>query len=195
MRTQGAKARKRRVPARAVQRGLRDGASGQYALPLESLADDKVVTLAGHAGAAKNRRGGAQRHYLRALELEPQDIAAARRAYEECLAGDCRHLEARINLGRLLHLDGLLREAEAIYNGHEEPSGILYFNLGVLLEDLEREPDAMEAYRQAIAHDPGLADAHFNLALLYERQGEAQAAFRHLLAYRRQAASAKRRAR
>jgi tetratricopeptide (TPR) repeat protein len=124
-------------------------------------------------------------HYLRGRKLEERDAAAARSAYEACLAGDCRHLEARINLGRLLHLEGNLREAEKIYRGAEEPSAILLFNLGILLEDLKRELEAVEAYQQAIIHDPGMADAHFNLSALHERLGHAQAAFRHLLAYHR----------
>ena len=124
-------------------------------------------------------------HYLCGAALEEQDGRAARAAYEACLAGDCRHMEARINLGRLLHLEGLLREAEKIYRGTAEPSALLFFNLGILLEDMQREIEAIEAYRQAIVHDPGMADAHFNLSLLHERLGEAQASFRHLLAYRR----------
>ena len=109
----------------------------------------------------------------------------ARAAYEACLAGDCAHLEARINLGRILHLAGLYREAEKVYRGTEEPDAVLFFNLAVLLEDLGEESAAIANYQQAIAHDPGLADAHFNLSLLHERAGAAQAAFRHLLAYRR----------
>lgn len=127
----------------------------------------------------------AHAHYKRALRLEEADAASARAAYEECLQGDCSHLEARINLGRLLHQDGLLREAEALYRAAQEPSALLYFNLGVLLEDLRREIEAIHAYGQAILHDPTMADAHFNLSLLHERLGEARAAFRHLLAYRR----------
>jgi tetratricopeptide (TPR) repeat protein len=127
----------------------------------------------------------AHKHYLRGRKLEEHDAAAARSAYEACLAGDCRHLEARINLGRLLHLEGKLREAEKIYRDTEEPSAILFFNLGIVLEDLKRELEAIEAYRQAIVHDPGMADAHFNLSALHERLGHAQAAFRHLLAYHR----------
>jgi tetratricopeptide (TPR) repeat protein len=55
----------------------------------------------------------------------------------------------------------------------------------VLLEDQGRPEEAMTAYKDALIHDPGLADAHFNLALLHERAGQTQAAFRHLLAYRR----------
>lgn len=131
------------------------------------------------------RSAAAHRHYLRGMTLEDEDSKAARAAYEECLSGDCRHLDARINLGRLLHLEGLLREAEKIYRDTREPSAILFFNLAILLEDLERELEAVEAYQEAIVHDPGMADAHFNLSLVLERLGEAQAAFRHLLAYRR----------
>lgn len=127
----------------------------------------------------------AHRHYLRGKELEEQDAKEARAAYEACLAGDCTHLEARINLGRLLHADGLLQEAEKIYRATDEADGTLFFNLGVLSEDLGREAEAMELYRQAIVHEPGLAEAHFNLSRLYEQAGENQAAFRHLLAYNR----------
>ena len=131
-------------------------------------------------------RHPAHRHYLRGATLERKaDARAARAAYEACLAGDCTHLEARINLGRLLHLEGLLKEAEQIYQGTAEPSAILFFNLGVLLEDMQRELDAIAAYRKAIVHDPGLADAHLNLSLVHERLGEVQASLRHLLAYRR----------
>ncbi len=133
----------------------------------------------------KKKQTAAHAHYVRGSALEDDDLKAARAAYEACLAGDCSHLEARINLGRLLHVEGLLREADAIYEAHEEPNAILFFNWGVLLEDMKRDLDAIEAYRKAIVHDPGIADAHFNLSLLHERLGEAQASFRHLLAYHR----------
>jgi tetratricopeptide (TPR) repeat protein len=127
----------------------------------------------------------AHRDYLRGAALEDADSRAARAAYEECLAGDCTHLQARINLGRLLHLEGLLEEAEAIYRESDAVDARLLFNLAVVLEDRGRHSEAMTAYRQALAHDPGMADAHYNLSLLHERAGEGQAAFRHLLTYRR----------
>lgn len=43
----------------------------------------------------------------------------------------------------------------------------------------------MHAYREAILHDPAMADAHWNLSLLRERLGQARDAFRHLLACKR----------
>jgi tetratricopeptide (TPR) repeat protein len=137
--------------------------------------------------ARKNKRTSreAHRHYLRGAALEAADARAARAAYAECLAGDCSHLQARINLGRLLHLEGLLEEAEAIYRASQAADAELFFNLGVLLEDRGRHTEAIAAYRDALAHDPGMADAHYNLSLLHEAAGEEQAAFRHLLTYRR----------
>jgi tetratricopeptide (TPR) repeat protein len=127
----------------------------------------------------------AHEHYLRGLDLEEADRLAARAAYEACLAGDCSHLEARINLGRLLHLEGMRSEAETIYRDTQEADATLFFNLAVLMEDQGREADAIKFYLDAIVHDPGLADAHFNVSMLQERRGESQSAYRHLLAYHR----------
>jgi len=80
---------------------------------------------------------------------------------------------------------GQLREAERVYKGAHQSEPLLRFNLAVLLEDLDREGDAIAAYREALALDPLLADAHFNLARLYERARDFKASLRHLLAYRR----------
>lgn len=85
----------------------------------------------------KRKISVAHGHYERGTKLESEDAAAARAAYQACLNGDCSHLEARINLGRLLHAEGRLKEADAIYRAANEPSAILYFNWGVLLEDLK----------------------------------------------------------
>src|ERR1700689_4288178 len=99
----------------------------------------------------------AHEHYLRGPDLEEADRIAARQAYESCLAGDCSHLEARINLGRLLHLEGMHADAETIYRDTQEADATLFFNIAVLMEDLGREPDAIKYYYEAIVHDPGLA--------------------------------------
>lgn len=182
-----------RLSLRAVHNGItaRDGSAswepttGQYCLPLEAtLTESQVVPMKKRSDSMK-KTNNAHVHYLRGADLEDADLEAAKAAYHACLHGDCTHLEARINLGRLLHLEGRHAEAESVYRGTTASSPVLFFNLGVLLEDLQRVPDAMAAYRNAIAHDPGFADAHLNLSLLHEGRGESQAAFRHLLAYRR----------
>jgi len=63
-------------------------------------------------------------------------------------------------------LDGRLAEAEQVYRFGGQAEPFLVFNLAVLLEDLGREPEAIVAYREALALDPQFADAHFNLARL-----------------------------
>ncbi len=159
--------------------------SGQYVLPLEIAPEEAQIVMMPRSKKPKNADAAADAHYQRALALEDSDAAAAIAAYRACLDGDCSHLNARINLGRLLHVAGKHREAEKIYRQSGEASAVLYFNAGVLFDDLGRHADAIAAYRKALAHEPAMADAHFNLALIYERGGETQAAFRHLLAYRR----------
>ena len=160
-------------------------ASGQYAMALEVPAARAHIGSISHRDVSMHSTQSAHEQYLRGAELEEADLTAARAAYEACLAGDCTHLEARINLGRLLHLEGRLREAESTYRGTKEPNATLFFNLAVVLEDLQRDGEAASAYREALIHDPALADAHFNLSLLHERAGDAQTSFRHLLAYHR----------
>jgi tetratricopeptide (TPR) repeat protein len=135
--------------------------------------------------SAQRRRQEAAIHFEKALALEESDLDAARQAYMAALTAHSDHLEARINLGRLLHLQGELREAEKIYRAARHSSATLSFNLAILLEDLGREAEAVVAYREALALDPGLHDAHFNLSRLHESAARPQEALRHLLAYRR----------
>ena len=151
--------------------------------PSRDLVQSRDVVPSGGDVAPANR--SADEHYARAFALEETDPDGARTAYQACLESDPHHGEARINLGRLLHLAGRLDEAELVYRGAHETEPVLAFNLAVLLEDLERESDAIIAYREALALDPQLADAHFNLARLYERARNPKASLRHLLAYRR----------
>ncbi len=123
--------------------------------------------------------------YLTASALEDANPAAAMAAYAQCLAANPEHYEARLNYGRLLHMVGRLKEAELIYRDARRYDATLLFNLGVLLEDLERRPEAITAYREALDLDPSFADAHFNLARLFEREHNRRETLRHLLAYRR----------
>jgi tetratricopeptide (TPR) repeat protein len=178
---------------------LREPATGQYTLDLEFidkggdlLVIDRRATAppaqdptAASAESPAEHRITADEQFEKALELEDNDPKAARAAYEVCLAADPHHLEARLNLGRLLHLQGRLCEAEQVYRDADTNEPLLSFNLAVLLEDLDREAEAMLHYRDALALDPALADAHFNLARLHERAGDSKDALRHLLAYRR----------
>jgi tetratricopeptide (TPR) repeat protein len=159
----------------------------QHVLPLTVYARPLSVTTLKRRDAAERRRKEAEQHFESALALEDSDVAAARAAYLAALDAHSEHLEARINLGRLLHLNGEFELAERIYRDARHSSGLLSFNLAILLEDLNREAEAVLAYREALALDPSLHDAHFNLSRLHERADRPQDALRHLLAYRRQA--------
>ena len=159
--------------------------AGQYALALEIVEEKGRLHVITRQDDAPAPDAAAEDHYAKGVQLEEVDPQSARAAYEAALTADPNHLEARINLGRLLHLDGRLAEAEQVYRFGGQAEPFLVFNLAVLLEDLGREPEAIIAYREALALDPQFADAHFNLARLYERARDAKASLRHLLAYRR----------
>lgn len=126
--------------------------------------------------------------YELGLELEVAAPVEARDAYRRALELDAHHADAHVNLGRLLHEQGLIAEAERHYRAalNESPDhATAAYNLGIAFEDLGRPADAVEAYRRALVADPRLGDAHFNLARLYEKAGKRAAALRHLGAYRR----------
>ena len=165
---------------------LWESTTGQYALPLTVDARTPSVTTLKRRKAADRRRREAAQHFENALALEESDMDAARASYLAALHAHSGHLEARINLGRLLHLNGELALAEKIYREAKHASALLSFNLAILLEDLSREEEAIVAYREALALDPSLHDAHFNLSRLHERAERPREALRHLLAYRRQ---------
>lgn len=124
-------------------------------------------------------------HAFSIEEADPQSsMASYQKAIDEdpCLAG------AYANLGRLLHQAGRTAEAEAVYLAGEGACAadpILLFNFAVLREDQGQHEDAIRLYKQALAADPEMADAHCNLGLLYESLGHEREAVRHFSAYRK----------
>lgn len=123
-----------------------------------------------------------------AAELEGVNQTEALEAYGRTIELDPTHADAHVNLGRLLHDQGRVREAaqhyrDALEARPEHP--IAAFNFGLALEDLGRPAEAVVAYRQALASQPEYADAHFNLARVYERLGQPAAALRHMSTYKR----------
>jgi tetratricopeptide (TPR) repeat protein len=172
--------------ASGLQAGNQQWESHLSPLPL-ALKDSKSATVRSlHPSPVRPpAHAEAEAHYARGHALEETDVAAARAAYLDALNAHAGHLDARINLGRLLHLDGEMKEAEKVYRAAKHSSALLSFNLAILLEDLNREEEAITAYREALAQDPSLHDAHFNLSRLHEQAKQPKEALRHLLAYRR----------
>ena len=172
--------------------------SGQYLLDFDGDPEDGSLKVAErpHAQALRSVPTAApaparptEDWFLQAGTFEDQgQTEQAARAYRQAIAVDSTRVDARINLGRLLHQTGQLAAAERVYReaialGGEDP--ILYFNIGVLLEDMRRNADAVVAYEAALALDPTLADCHYNLALLFETLKRPKEAIRHMARYRR----------
>src|SRR3954468_23553581 len=153
-------------------------------MPLSGLsiaADaDRVVV---REGATRWRADSGQ--YLLAFGGSPSDgtLSVLERA------GPAAEAPASyIERGSVLHEAGKLAEAERTYRDGLTACGdhpLLLFNLGVVLEDLARQGDAVASYERAIGIDGAFADCHYNLALLYEALGKAQKAIRHMAQYRR----------
>jgi tetratricopeptide (TPR) repeat protein len=187
----GAALNQRSLTALGNQIAIREGKmlweseSGQYALALDIGEEKGGLHVISRQSAPPPSAESADEHFAEAFALEEENPQGAMAAYEACLKADPQHLEAITNLGRLLHIAGRLADAERVYRSADQADSLLAFNRAVLLEDLEREPEAIQSYREALALDPELADAHFNLARLYERARDPKASLRHLLAYRR----------
>lgn len=126
--------------------------------------------------------------YELGFELEASSIDQARSAYEHALEIDVEHVDAHLNLGRLLHEEG---DPQAAFSHYQEALTVrpgdatAAFNLGVAQQDLGKAEEALACYRAALESDPTLADAHFNLAVLLEAMGDAAGTIRHLKAYMR----------
>jgi tetratricopeptide (TPR) repeat protein len=155
----------------------------EFAARIEPLARRNAA-----AAHASETALDAEDWYGVACDLEPFDETEARRAYGRALELDPTHVDARLNLGRMLHESGDVKAAESHYRraldyAREHPTA--WFNLAVALEDLGRPPDALDAYERALAADPDFADAHYNLGALCEKLGDFHAALRHLQIFRR----------
>jgi len=55
----------------------------------------------------------------------------------------------------------------------------------VIAQDAGKEADAIGMYRRALELDPHLAEAHYNLATLFDQSGDSRAAIRHINEYRK----------
>lgn len=168
-----------------------DAASGQLRLGFHvaELAE-QVEPLARRAveGGPDSPEDSAAYWFDLGLELEVHSPQHALRAYEKAVEIEPRHADALVNLGRLLYEQGATEGAIVHYRRALEAAGghhaIAAFNLGLALEDMERNRAAADAYRVALLADPAFADAQYNLARVHERLGDRVSALRCLKSYR-----------
>src|SRR5262245_47927269 len=156
--------------------------SGQYLLGFEGNPVEGRLNVIDRARPAPVPAGTGD-WFDKALALESTDPEAAAEAYGRAIAANPKHLDAHINLGRLLHEANRLAEAEQAYRNAIAACGndaLLLYNFGVLLDDMDRKPEALETYELALRRNATLADCHYNLALLYEEMNKQQQAIRHL---------------
>ena len=144
---------------------------------------DFEVSEARALGVVAQRETTAEDWFELALDLEDTAPGEARVAYERAIDIDPHHVDAQVNLGRILHEGGAPLAAEKHYRAAleiEPDHSVAIFNLGVALEDLGRLTEAIKMYQKAIALEPDNYDAHYNLAGIYERRGDKAAAVQHL---------------
>ncbi len=126
-------------------------------------------------------------HFLGAVRAEERGRTEdAIAGYESILALDSTHAPACINLGTLYYNRGEFLRAEQLYRMATEADpeyALAFFDHGNVLDELRRLPEAIAAYKRAVALMPSYADALYNLALAYERNGERRKALEHWTRY------------
>jgi tetratricopeptide (TPR) repeat protein len=196
-----------RISALGSQVVARDGDEAWNAESGQTLLDFETSELAREASRLARRQvlvelererrprsaegsaaGEAEERFEGGLEHEDRgEIAEALAAYAAVLELAPGHVEAHLNLGRLLHERGEPAAAERHYRqalAADPRQTTASYNLGVALQDLGRLREAVAAYEATLALEPTYADAHYNLAGVYEALGDRAAAFRHLRTYR-----------
>jgi DNA-binding transcriptional MerR regulator len=164
----------------------RDAVSGQMLLSFDVRMKGDMIELIDvlSPADADPANSDCDRQFEAALSLEDTDVEAAVEAYRACVAKHSHH-GARANLGRLLHLQGRISEAIALYRAVDTPDVDVLYNLAVALDDLGEAEQAIEAYNRVIALESDHADAHHNVARLWQCAGDQQRALRHWNAYRK----------
>jgi len=166
--------------------GVREATTGQLLLDFEVQVSAGAVVLV--ADRAPPSTPASQDWFSVGEALEATDIAKAEDAYRQALADDPTRLDALVNLGALLCEGERCFEAVVLFDAAVAAgtvSALLHYNHAMVLEDVGEFQRAEEAYEAALALEPEMTDAHYNLGLLLERRGDGKGALRHFSAYRR----------
>jgi tetratricopeptide (TPR) repeat protein len=144
----------------------------------------EVSSSASHQAAREAR---VQALFFEAVRMEERGKTQEAVAhYQSILALDSSHAPACINLGTIQYNQRQFIEAESLYRRAtiaDPKYALAFFDLGNVLDELQRLPEAIAAYTTAIHLVPQYGDAHYNVALAYERTGDRRAALRHWTMY------------
>jgi len=171
----------------SVDKTTWDPVTRQLVLDFDVEATTNRVTSFADASPPAAHERTASEWYAYADEVESSDARAAEEAYRRAIELDDTFADAHLNLGRLLHAAGAVREALDEYRAAGMIDGedaVTHYNIGVASQDLGNTDDAVAAYERAIELAPRFADALYNLSTLYEDLGDTALAVQHLHAYR-----------
>lgn len=161
--------------------------AGQYLLDFNGTGKHAIAAVLAVTTVAREQE--AARLFSAAVHAEEAgliDEAAAQ--YEAVLVAYPVHAASAINLGTIFYNRRDYARAEQLYRMATESDdgyALAFFDLGNVLDELKRMPEAIVAYRRAIELQPNYADAHYNLALALERNGQRRSALPHWTTYLR----------
>lgn len=167
---------------------LLDPLCGQLAFDFEMPAPAALAVVHARPTDPAAHALQLQEMFQRAVRLEERSetLPEAKEIYGQLLGREPMHAAAAINLGTIFYNEKDFAGAEMLYRRATEADpeyALAFFDLGNVLDEQMRLGEAVEAYRRALELVPQYADVHYNLALAYERLGEARKALRHWLAY------------
>jgi tetratricopeptide (TPR) repeat protein len=117
---------------------------------------------------------------------EAEEYSEAARAYGRAISMQTRFPEAHFNLGNVVRATGSLDTALDLYRTAAEQDAELacaWYNIADILYEKDRHDEAIVNLHNALEACADYPDAHFNLAMCYERVGARKAACRHWQAY------------
>ena len=168
---------------------LMEPIAGQYLLDFTGTGKHALAAIAAPALSAREREQEAAHLFTQAVYAEEAgQIDEALLGYETVLELAPGHAASAINLGTIFYNRRDYVRAEQFYRmatENDDSYALAFFDLGNVLDELKRMPDAIAAYRRAIELQPRYADAHYNLALALERNGHRRSALRHWTTYLR----------
>ena len=168
---------------------LWDAESGQghldFGAPAAAEASCEVARIADRESGdlGDSQELGSHEWYNLGLDYEDVDVQRAKEAYARAIALNPENADAHVNLGRLFQLEGDLKRAKRHYGlaldaapEHE----LANYNTGTVFDELDELSMAAQYYHRA----PGVPDAHYNLARIFELRGDEVSSLRHLRTYR-----------
>lgn len=155
-----------------------EGAHNQLAQFAQAAGDNVLAIQHFKACIAINPDHADAQQNLGVLILKQGDEAYAKRCFERALQADPHHPEAHHNLASLALRSGDIQLAlKHFLNAHEQMQTLeSTYNVAVCLMDLERHTDAIDYFEAALKINPKHINSLLNLAAVYLRQYDHEAA-------------------